>query len=1328
MQMKFHKKARSMPAIRGELQASNLLTKIMACRYSINSTTIAKWRKRNFAMFLGLLILLILSTTPALATPLPLQFVKNVGQWQEQVHYFTRADDLDALFLDREVALTLRDESATTTFRLRPLQAAEGVKIETGNPRRTVVNDYRGADPAHWHTAIPTYDDLRYVDIYPGIDLLFRIDEQRLAYDLIIAPGADPAQIQLTLDGADTLAIADDGSLLATLPNGGIFRQPPPVIYQTCDDRQREPVTGSFELYDDTVYGFHLDEYDSNCPLVIDPTLVYSNFIGGAADETVSALHVIDSGPNIGATIVAGTTASANFPSDIEHGPRRGKDGFLYQLNAAGDALDFVVLLGGSRDDEVRAFARDNRGRLYVAGLTGSIDFPIVNPLFGVLTGRIDAFVAKLSPNGQAIEFSTYFGGNGITAAHAIALDARDGSGHVYIAGMTTATDLTVRDPLQPTLAGREDGFIARLTADGSALRYVTYFGGTANDSIDSLIVSETGDLFFAGNTNSPATDRDDNPDFPIKHALQPTLGGRQDGFLARIARGGNELVFSTYLGGSNHDVLTDLAMDQQGHYLISGYTNSTDWPTVNALYPDYPPNSRADSGVLAKIDRSGRFLHFSTYLGALDNDRAFAVASGRHAHGFSTIGASTIYVAGMTESHAFPVHNPFRNYHSGNGDGFLMALDPCGQVIEFSTYFGGSEADAILKLASHTTRGHVIFAGNTQQERNAALFPRKGVFSEHNGRLDTFVGRFDINHLRRTVPEFQLQCNTNPIHPEAPSWKNEIPFTLRLQDPIRAGIIAFLTRVYYDPEVLGLEIADPLNPDPAFFEWTDIAPLNAETTYKRAEIIEPGVLELEVYQGVANAIALNTHRVELATLKFYLNEIGTADASPLPSKQTRVTIQQQASAAVVGNLDTVISGLTGARWIERRCNNVLGDCDCSGQVQLFEVQAAVTESIKNPAHPPICVKRNYATMEPGDLEEIIRHYLHRTQETATQAALSASQLRVSQHSNQSFAQQQHSNQLTFGIPQVQGRMVNYDLTLTATDAPSVLTADLLYDPDAVSSLAVTTGAAAASVGKQVQYNVVEPGWLRVVVYGINQTVIPNGVVASVNLSLAPAQRLETLSLDLLAQAATSTLRNATLETNAVIVGQPTAIRETAAWKVAEIYLATLGYAPDNEGLNYWVENIETHPEWTPLTVAQSFFDQPLVQAQYPIEDGFTPFIEALYRNLFGRAPDADGHAYWLNALNRGQIARNQMIISLLNGGWNNPSPEARADMQRFSNRVRVALAFADYQAEHQIVYSTRSPEEQARLRQAGREILSQVTQDEASVTAAIHRIPSLLD
>jgi outer membrane protein assembly factor BamB len=191
-----------------------------------------------------------------------------------------------------------------------------------------------------------------------------------------------------------------------------------------------------------------------------------------------------------------------------------------------------------------------------------------------------------------------------------------------------------------------------------------------------------------------------------------------------------------------------------------------------------------------------------------------------------------------------------------------------------------------------------------------------------------------------------------------------------------------------------------------------------------------------------------------------------------------------------------------------------------------------------------------------------------------------------------------------------------------------------------------------------------------------------------------------------------------------IYASEETPVRDTL-WKITEIYVATMGYAPDNEGLQYWAQRIQDEG-WTSLNVAQSFFDQPLVKEKYPESLGYDELIEALYKNIFGRSADEMGKAYWLNELTSKRIQKNQMIVTLIEGGWANS--EAVDDMARFGHLVDVGLAFAKRQAEKGLAYSTLSPEDQTYLRQAGTEVLANITSAPETRDSAISSINGLID
>ena len=181
-------------------------------------------------------------------------------------------------------------------------------------------------------------------------------------------------------------------------------------------------------------------------------------------------------------------------------------------------------------------------------------------------------------------------------------------------------------------------------------------------------------------------------------------------------------------------------------------------------------------------------------------------------------------------------------------------------------------------------------------------------------------------------------------------------------------------------------------------------------------------------------------------------------------------------------------------------------------------------------------------------------------------------------------------------------------------------------------------------------------------------------------------------------------------------------------WQVAEIYIATLNRATDAEGLAFWVNNVLTRPEWEPLTVAQSFFDQPEVQAMYPPGDGFEAFIVALYRNILGRAPDGPGFDFWLNELQQGILKRNDMIIALINGAWANPDAIANGDVARFRNRIKVGLAFARYQERNNVLFTELSDEGKAFLLGTAVDVLDNVGSNSNDDDIAIAKVPALME
>jgi hypothetical protein len=298
--------------------------------------------------------------------------------------------------------------------------------------------------------------------------------------------------------------------------------------------------------------------------------------------------------------------------------------------------------------------------------------------------------VAKFNTDGSALIYSTFLGGRSDELGEAIAVD--DG-GNAYITGYTISPDFPTINAVQSTAGGAGESFLTKLNADGSALIYSSYLGGSGYDEGFGVSVDSMGHAYVSGRTTST--------NFPVKNAFQPAFGGGDvqmmgsDAFVAKFDSSGAMLVYSTYLGGSDLDEAYAIAADKAGSAYVTGRTYSLDFPTQNALqvalggYLDAFVTKLAPNGSLA----------YSTYLGGNDGELGFGIA----VNGFGDA-----YVSGATEGPGFPTVNPLQpTYGGGNSDAFLAKLDAQGSALVYSTYLGGSGYEGAYDVA-------VDSAGNT--------------------------------------------------------------------------------------------------------------------------------------------------------------------------------------------------------------------------------------------------------------------------------------------------------------------------------------------------------------------------------------------------------------------------------------------------------------------------------------------------------------------------------------------------------------------------------------------------------------------------------------
>ena len=695
---------------------------------------------------------------------LPLHFERNDGQVDTSVRFLARGSGYSLFLRPTEAVLALRQRATANEAVLR-FTLAGGYRRPTVAGRGELpgkINYVVGDDPAGWRTNVATYARVHYSDVYPGIDLVYYGNQQQLEYDFVVAPGADPRRIRMVFDGARDVRIDTDGDLILSVA-GGELRQRKPVVYQDVKG-VRAPIAGRYVMKGRREIGFDLGAYDRSRPLVIDPVLVYSTYLGGSARDEGNDI-AIDADGN---AYVGGETSSADFPtmSGAYSSRAGGIDGFVTKLNSTGSTLIYSTYLGSAADDRVNGIAVDVLGHAYVTGETNpsaALPFPTTAGAFDTTAnGALDAFVAKLGDTG-ALLYSTYLGGASNDRGNGIALDA---AGNAYVTGQTFSSAFpTTADAFDPTLNGFNDAFVTKLNAAGSGLEYSTYLGGGSSETGNDIAVDATGHAYATGETESL--------DFPTALAFDNSRGGSSDAFVTKLNVAGSALEYSTYLGGLSQETGNGIAVDDTGHAYITGETSSDDFPTTPRA-PDVTRGGISDAFV-TKMSLTGSALEYSTYLGGSSGETGADIAVDRFLNA---------HVTGSTSSTNFPTSpDAVQPSPGGLGDVFVTRLDAAGATLVHSTYLGGSLADSGKGIAVDS-RDHAYVTGVTQSGNfptTASAFDADG---STIGAAEAFVAKIgggvpasltldppsDTNIVGTT------HCVTATV---ADEWGNPVPDTL---------------------------------------------------------------------------------------------------------------------------------------------------------------------------------------------------------------------------------------------------------------------------------------------------------------------------------------------------------------------------------------------------------------------------------------------------------------------------------------------------------------------------------------------------------------------
>jgi hypothetical protein len=702
----------------------------------------SQWERRASAASVTLLCLCLCSSGHAVAsapvaTPpprsaqplagqIPVTFEQNLGQFDPRARYVARVAGGAVLVGDAEVAIVCADQSRRRgVVRLRYVGADPSVRVAGLDRLPGVANYFRGADPSRWRAGVPTFGAARVRGLYPGIDVAYYVDGPTLEFDYVVSPGADVRAIRFAVDGAAHVRVDPATGDLVLGAGDGAPRLQAPAIYQLVAGA-KQSVAGRYVARGVEV-GLEVGDYDRTLPLVVDPAIRYSTYVGGSNVELYSSV-VVDASGN---AYLAGNTFSTDFPTTpgAFQLDMASDDVVVTKLAPGGNALVYSTYLGGGAGDFGNGIAIDAAGNAIVTGSTFSTNFPTTNGFAADMTGA-DAFLTKLNATGTTLLYSTYLGGSGTDGAAAVAAEP---GGVAYVTGSTDSIDFqTTPSAYQAMrLVAATTTFVTKIdtTASGAAsLLYSTYLGDTGAG--EDVAVGAGGAAYVTGFS--------DGTMFPTTiGAFQTDQPGR-DAFVAKIdttASGAASLVYSTYLGGGAADTGHGIAVDATGAAHVSGETTSTNFPTTASAFQPSPPGlGSGDIDAFAtKVNATGTALVYSTYLGGSGDDIGTSIA---------VDAGGAMDVTGNTFSSDFPTASPLFDYDA-DSDVFVSRLHPARTAMAslvFSTYLGGADRDLAFDIALDS-HGEAYIAGFT----NSPDFPTVNPYQGDQPTLDAFVTKLSL-------------------------------------------------------------------------------------------------------------------------------------------------------------------------------------------------------------------------------------------------------------------------------------------------------------------------------------------------------------------------------------------------------------------------------------------------------------------------------------------------------------------------------------------------------------------------------------------------------
>jgi len=665
---------------------------------------------------------------------IPLFFTENIGQFPKEVLYqvhtsaatvYLCQDEIVSVF-SRPTEIESEVEILSTVARL--VDANKDVTIQGEGVLPHHNNYFIGNDPDKWYTDVLNYEAVLFKNVYQGIDLKYHSNENSLKYDFIVSPGVDPSIIQIQYEGIEDLLLTPAGDIQIDTNFGSIYEKKP-FIYQEINGI-KHAITGRYEIKEPGVFGFAIDKnHNTQYPLVIDPTLVYSTYLGGTVYDIGREIEVDSSGN----AYIVGETASGDFPlkNPTQNIYGGSVDAFITKLSSSGSSLIYSTYLGGSNFDYGAGIDIDNSGLAGITGTTYSSDFPTFAAIFPNLNGLQDAFVARLNAAGNALIYSTYLGGGTWEWGLDIAVD---GNGFAYVTGNTNSADFPIFNAYDPSGNGGFDIFVSKFDPPGGLLLFSTYLGGFNNDLGEGIDFDSSGNAYVTGSTWST--------NFPITPATayDSSYNGGGDiivNILDTVTGGPGSLVYGTYIYGQGDDFGYDIAVDNSNIVYVTGWTYSTVnqfFPVTSNAYQQFLQGTT--DAYFFKLDTSltpANQMLYCSYLGG-------SIGGGGNdvGHSIDLDSNNNAYIAGFTECSDFPTVNSLHTY-KGSNDAFASLLDPTAvgsASLLDSTYIGGTGAD----------EGYGIAVDNNDDAYVTGLtystdFPTQNPYqATNNGLGDAFV------------------------------------------------------------------------------------------------------------------------------------------------------------------------------------------------------------------------------------------------------------------------------------------------------------------------------------------------------------------------------------------------------------------------------------------------------------------------------------------------------------------------------------------------------------------------------------------------------------